>query len=1724
MASFKKQPEHKFSRVKNDLAELQRWWPIHIKDDGVLGISCDPVLYRTDFSESTTATDDESVQAGIRVEAIQDDGTDVTGTEPTIVIENSGTHNATCKINHSDGTTTVIRLVAPTWDSSGGAGSQMLRTQTTDGTTFTSNTIGSTINDNGGHKSKRGGPNPVFMTVQELAEAIDTYRHIGLTNDSSKKAFVPHQMYDNVHSSPAAWVTLPAINEDPRVAVSATDNVVFPTTSPYRATVFMPMMLDNNQFSKNISGAQTLIGNQSLYNVNGITRYDSQPDGEDSSTIEYKIFGESGDHKLGVNAAGIRGDNSQNGLGTMNQDMAWTWSSQDSSECPPPKYRMAMALAAFLKDGTYSLNNGVIIPYVYDADRTIGGKNSDTMYMRWQGDEGIAADSNTLNGQHTAAGVWPFFDFIQGPISPRAQGSNWTASVLTGHDGKALHMEVPPNTKRNDVKYIEVVQVGDRRLLRVYVEKPSSTNENRYHGVDLLEVGDAIFLENVSGNLGTGRDMTLEEGRVWGSRYDARRKQSTDGSSTTGGRDCNGWWVISAVSLNADDTAIPTDQVRYEFNVRNLQVTAGYAPTTGTCCQGRIGGPQMGAGTTLYEKDSDGTEADGANDFLDLANTYTGSLNNLAMPMGGYTHFPEFFTGVPSANPPPASKKIGTFFQAGMNQGDLNVPPASSRNDTYPARPTIGEVSIVNAAGEFIGDRPVPRSISIQTLGVAPAETIPNAPIVVSSGNGSLRLPAPLGHDLCLRYENTSIDGRTTGATAKNLSHTRWRVRFDVGQTSIGDSAVRHGGPDKWAWRGVSTPLWSYMDGLTGKHAWDEIKPTGWLYGRNRAWPAHERMGTRLSMSPSLLPNNRTTYWTQPSGDFVAPNQETTKIGLSEIGCSPIFLDMQMTAFIPKKNNRMSIIEFDMNEADEVLGRHHMIYETNNRDMGFGFKPMWNGTGNAGVFTSVGFKTIAGDDIDDPNVAVIDDMIEQVIDPALDNVAASGHTPQFSGFPVDETFGMPNAELENSYSPEHPYPLSNSSNRPAVWFAPDPTHWTGNTWQNSETFTWPSEAGFGRMGTGFGYGEGFSYSEGINTVRAIFTRGGMTCVFNGETIGTDPSAQEAVWGLQIKACNVFVMADRTPFFVPPSGETEGLVKGNNVVYPVYSHLSVEEPLVILQVNNDIYKDAGVDTARTVSDRFMTAKDSANNPESTYADVTDHYPTMMPQNPTLHLDTAGRMTRADNPAIQVSNVDLQIDEIILRQIPTPAMLPFTVDTLKQQATGIASGLARYTSLLIEADNIDKNKGMKVTVTLLEPPTISTIAQEASTVITGFDNLDPDFLGGVGEVDLTGLPQTAVDNGFVIRFNFFVPSSEDTALHPIDWSKTPIIRNYQVFFDHKPTADNEIIGNTYDGSTASTIGTSTIQTFTTKVGHIVSMRLHGDTTDPDRKITHLKADMGDGTITEWLPIETPDGSVTLDISHVYSSRPTGGTYDIKVYARDDNENDSDFVLTPNNFIRVTIIAGEPVAVVRAVPSMVRAGQAIRFDGSDSYAIDTGATITDYAWTFGDGSTGVNGTTVYQDHTYANAGEFLATLIVTDSTGSVSPVAKAVVKVLPATLVVPLTLSTKPSSFSRTRTATFTTTPILDAVYPEITDMGQRADEFTMTGMFLKETQETDIAFMEELLLSGALVEFEYQEVNYTGTADSKTFVGRMISFDYNREGGSIDKTPYTATFVREAGLGA
>ena len=69
MASNKKSITKPFSRIQNDLAELQRWWPAYVKNDGIGGLSIDPVLFRTNFGPRTGEDDgglnDESNTAGI---------------------------------------------------------------------------------------------------------------------------------------------------------------------------------------------------------------------------------------------------------------------------------------------------------------------------------------------------------------------------------------------------------------------------------------------------------------------------------------------------------------------------------------------------------------------------------------------------------------------------------------------------------------------------------------------------------------------------------------------------------------------------------------------------------------------------------------------------------------------------------------------------------------------------------------------------------------------------------------------------------------------------------------------------------------------------------------------------------------------------------------------------------------------------------------------------------------------------------------------------------------------------------------------------------------------------------------------------------------------------------------------------------------------------------------------------------------------------------------------------------------------------------------------------------------------------------------------------------------------------------------------------------------------------------------------------------------------------
>ena len=1788
MANIEKKPTLPFSRVKNHLAELQRWWPVHIKNDTNIGISVDPVLFRSNFGpvEDTATVRDEAQCAGIRVEAITDAGATPTGTA-NIVISGSGTFNPRCTINHGDGTSTTWLLVAPTGEllSSAEFGADMTEDEAKQvniltGLPQTYSTLFNPPTDTTGDQFASGmcasrGPYPVFMTVQELVGLIDNSKHTTPTGNLNKPSFTPHGL--SAHDSQTSRQKWVAPQYDTRIS-PASANMVEANAVNYRATVFMPMMLDNNQLANSSawdSAPFNVVGLAPVICKNGIKRYDQQPN--QTTGLRYKVVGTSGDHKLDYDEQGfdfpavaLEDQNSNN-----NRVISY---SKDSTQFGSPSYRMSQALACFLKDGTYALNDGCLIPYNYDNNRYIGGQVTNTLYTTWDGTRGYGdSTANSHEGGPAAAatnynkykddspaGIYPFFDFVQGPLAPRAQGNNWsfrqTAQLQTTNDyanNRAFvyqtaaidryqtqafsrgygHNDMGPNSRPALV--VSVAYDDTTQNLSVIVLRDSPVAGSRvYRMHNAIPRGIPIYIEGITGALGRPEDLSAQ--RSW-----SRGRFNTSQTITNNGaQNANGWWLPWSIVQHGDvesgmigertiaktpNTLVPLmadvlfggdntvkNFVEYRIHIPRLGKMRGmsnvdvpaYIPIGATLKVGRNGGQEMGIGLNYMLNGS------GVRIFERDERTWLDESNQVALAQNSTLSY----------NPMMPKEKWGLI--AGMGSGDNNVPAGSSANDTMPARPTIGYAQVADN-GIYAGNDPVPRSIAIQTTDSIYNFKIDSYPSTITRGGGVLRIPPPLGHDLCDRYNVISIKRgynasnqaastpsflwrpNSSAASAVGVSASNWIVRADGT-----DSAT----PDKWASRGIGTPLISFMDSETGRHAWDYVKPhtisglNVWRYGRNRPWPVHERMGTRMAATPSLGPNASLLGYStlgaaQPIG--VA----TTKTGLSEVGCSPIHLDMEMTAYIPAQDNRLVIMEFDLGEDIPSLGRHTLITESQFGDLGFGFKPQWNGETNASVFTFDPNSDKDGLEIAMPATTTggtngLNPYFSVIYDTYQSGEAVFGATPTTSGYgySVQNIFQMQNPAAESGGSIGIPSPRAGTSSRSAIWFMGSNTHYTKteNVWLNQVTPSYTAGvAGYGRTGNAPAGGKSTSFTQGINTVRAVFTNGGMSYVLNGEEQEVDVSSQGPVWGFTLKSCSLMTFPYRKPFCL--TTDNGG---------PFYNHLLTEEPSAFAVTNSSV-----------TTNRFgygmkwdFTGGVAGDQPSHTH-----NFPKLHPIAPTSLLNNRGKITSKGAPSLNHSMIDLQVDEMILRHIPTPAMLPFTVDT-----TTLVSPVeaARYTSLAIVADNIDVTNKMNVTVTLMENPTTPTsesaIAREGTVPIAGFEDLDLQFVGGYGAVDLTGLPVNYVATGFVVRFNFYIPTSDDLALMPIDWTKTPTIRSWALFFDHKPTADISIVGNTFNGTVATTIGTTGVQTgCSTKVGHILSMIATGTTTDPDRLITQVKVDFGDGTNSGWLDVATQALVATANISHVYSSMPASGTtFDITCMSRDDSNN----ISASSDIIRVSMTQAEPVAILRTIPSTVRAGQAIRLDGADSYNIDTSASISSYTWTFGDGSIGVTTFTKYADHTYATAGEYMTTLVVTDNGGTVSPAGKAVVKILPATLIVPLTLNTKPSGFSRSRSASLSRSTVLDSIYPEVHDTGQRGDTFSMQGSFFHTTQNQDIEFMEELLLSGSLVEFDWQDVNYLGVADTKTFVGRMTSFDYNRKGGDIDHTPWTASFVREAGLDA
>ncbi len=110
-----------------------------------------------------------------------------------------------------------------------------------------------------------------------------------------------------------------------------------------------------------------------------------------------------------------------------------------------------------------------------------------------------------------------------------------------------------------------------------------------------------------------------------------------------------------------------------------------------------------------------------------------------------------------------------------------------------------------------------------------------------------------------------------------------------------------------------------------------------------------------------------------------------------------------------------------------------------------------------------------------------------------------------------------------------------------------------------------------------------------------------------------------------------------------------------------------------------------------------------------------------------------------------------------------------------------------------------------------------------------------------------------------------------------------------------------------------------------------------------------------------------------SHAYA---TPGAYTVTLIVQDDEGATSAPVTTTAT---ISVTPNVPPTADANGPYNGTAGQQVTFDGSGSS--DSDGTITAYDWTFGDGNTG---TGVSPTHTYADAGSYIVTLVVTDDLG--------------------------------------------------------------------------------------------------------------------------------------------
>ncbi|UCD27123.1 MAG: PKD domain-containing protein, partial [Candidatus Bathyarchaeota archaeon] len=136
------------------------------------------------------------------------------------------------------------------------------------------------------------------------------------------------------------------------------------------------------------------------------------------------------------------------------------------------------------------------------------------------------------------------------------------------------------------------------------------------------------------------------------------------------------------------------------------------------------------------------------------------------------------------------------------------------------------------------------------------------------------------------------------------------------------------------------------------------------------------------------------------------------------------------------------------------------------------------------------------------------------------------------------------------------------------------------------------------------------------------------------------------------------------------------------------------------------------------------------------------------------------------------------------------------------------------------------------------------------------------------------------------------------------------------------------------------------------------------DPDGAIISYLWDFGDGTV-----------AVGIKVKYAYED---DGVYTVTLTVTD---NDG---ATASTTALKTVLNRIPVASFTENATLVKTGEVIGFDASESY--DSDGIVASYFWDFGDGT---SATGVTADHAYIEDGNYTVTLTVTDDDGASSSI---------------------------------------------------------------------------------------------------------------------------------------